>query len=245
MLSSQLAFFLCILTLLFADLLCLPWTATAQSNQPQLISLPIQEFVPNAFIVYGRAPTQEDAGITKDVRYRQTTETLPNLKTFFEFGGTLELLTTTLFFSKHDIVISEIMWGLDTGSSIDAHDPYTQWIELYNPHVGAHITAHLFLLFTPFENYPGQGYRRAAKWCASARARRCQQLTLRQMELAWGEVAGVHSAASFQRIATSFIQKVALDDRRCHSVRIRRVGKPPWHTAAEIHYLVSLTTEVE
>ena len=154
MLSSRLAFFLCILTLLFADFLWLPWTATAQSNQPQLISLPIQEFVPNAFIVYGRAPTQEDAGITKDVRYRQTTETLPNLKTFFEFGGTLELLTTTLFFSKHDIVISEIMWGLDTGSPLDAHDPYTQWIELYNPHVGAHITAHLFLLFTPFENYP-------------------------------------------------------------------------------------------
>ena len=67
-------------------------------------------------------------------------------KDVFEFGGTLELLTTTLFFSKHDIVISEIMWGLDEGSPLDAHDPYTQWIELYNPHVGAHITAHLFLL---------------------------------------------------------------------------------------------------
>ena len=116
MLSSRLAFFLCILTLLFADFLWLPWTATAQSNQTQLISLPIQEFVPNAFIVYGRAPAQEDAGIANGVRYRQTTDTLPNLKTFFEFGGTLELLTTTLFFSKHDIVISEIMWGLDTGS---------------------------------------------------------------------------------------------------------------------------------
>ena len=154
MLSSRLAFFLYILTLLFAGLLCLPWTATAQFNQPRLISLPIQEFVPNAFIVYGRAPTQEDAGIANGVQYRQTTETLPNLKTFFEFGGTLELLTTTLFFSTHDIVISEIMWGLDTGYPLDIHDTYTQWIELYNPHVGAHITVPLFLLFTPFENYP-------------------------------------------------------------------------------------------
>ena len=110
--------------------------------------------MPNAFIVYGRAPTQQEAGIANGVQYRQTTETLLNLKTFFEFGGTLELLTTTLFLSKHDIVISEIMWGLDTGYPLDAHDTYTQWIELHNPHVGAHITAHLFLLFTPFENHP-------------------------------------------------------------------------------------------
>ena len=151
---SRLTFFLCILTLLFVDLLCLPWTATAQFNQPRLISLPIQEFVPNAFIVYGRAPTQQEAGIANGVQYRQTTETLLNLKAFFEFGGTLELLTTTLFFSKHDIVISEIMWGLDTGNPVNANYTYTQWIELYNPHIGAHITVHLFLLFTPFENYP-------------------------------------------------------------------------------------------
>ena len=120
MLPSRLAFFLRILTFLFVDLLCLPWTATAQFNQPRLISLPIQEFVPNAFIVYGRAPTQQEAGIANGVQYRQTTETLLNLKTFFEFGGTLELLTTTLFFSKHDIVISEIMWGLDTGYPLNA-----------------------------------------------------------------------------------------------------------------------------
>ena len=180
MLPSRLAFFLRILTFLFVDLLCLPWTATAQFNQTRLISLPIQEFVPNAFIVYGRAPTQQEAGIANGVQYRQTTETLLNLKAFFEFGGTLELLTTTLFFSKHDIVISEIMWGLDTGYPLNT---YTQWIELHNPHVGAHITAHLFLLFTPFENHPDRDTG-TAKWCASARARRCQQLTLRQMELA-------------------------------------------------------------
>ena len=154
MLSSRLGFFLSILTLLFVYLLYLPQIAIAQSGQSQLISLPIEGFVPNAFIVYGRAPTQEDAGITNDVHYRQTTEPLPNLKTFFEFGGTLELITTTLFLSKHDIVISEIMWGLDTGHLLDAHDTYTQWIELYNPLVGAHITTPLFFLFTPFENYP-------------------------------------------------------------------------------------------
>ena len=46
------------------------------------------------------------------------------------------------------------MWGLDTGNPVNANYTYTQWIELYNPHIGAHITVHLFLLFTPFENYP-------------------------------------------------------------------------------------------
>ena len=154
MLSSRSTFFLSILTLLFADLLCLPWSATAQSRQSQLISLPIEEFTPNAFIVYGRAPNQEDAGITEDVHYRQTTELLPNLEAFFAFGGTLELITTTRFLSKHDIVISEIMWGLDTSYPNEGAHTYTQWIEFYNPHAGAHITVPLFLLFTPFENYP-------------------------------------------------------------------------------------------
>ena len=43
---------------------------------------------------------------------------MPNLETFFEFGGTVELLTTedTLLeedtrLEKYDIVMSEFMWG--------------------------------------------------------------------------------------------------------------------------------------
>ena len=48
-----------------------------------------------------------------------------NLTEFFEQGGILELLTLTDA-NFGDVVISEIMWGLNAGSTAD------QWIELYN-----------------------------------------------------------------------------------------------------------------
>ena len=78
-------------------------------------------------------------------------ESLPDLEVFFLLGGTLELLTTDTSYTKHAIVISEIMWGRDTSYRTTDHpdpepppdpskDPdfttdfttYTQWIELYN-----------------------------------------------------------------------------------------------------------------
>ena len=41
---------------------------------------------------------------------------MPDLEDFFEFGGTLELLlTTNTTLEKYDIVMSELMWGVDTG----------------------------------------------------------------------------------------------------------------------------------
>ena len=41
---------------------------------------------------------------------------MPDLESFFTFGGTLELLTPTdTPLEKLDIVISELMWGVDTG----------------------------------------------------------------------------------------------------------------------------------
>ena len=46
--------------------------------------------------------------------------------------------------------------GLTPAIPLGAHYTYTQWIELYNPHGGAHITVPLFFLFTPFENYPNR-----------------------------------------------------------------------------------------
>ena len=106
---------------------------------------------------------------------------MPDLETFFEFGGTLELLTlqtedSTL--TKLDLVMSEIMWAIDEGFDEDAGtgtatipDPdgepeetitipvpqldnqVIQWIELYNT-TGDEITANLYFLFTPFESYP-------------------------------------------------------------------------------------------
>ena len=75
---------------------------------------------------------------------------MPDLESFFTFGGTLELLTpltpTDDPLEKLDIVISELMWGVDTGvKDTTVKDPEdeavdlpqlsteeAQWIELYN-----------------------------------------------------------------------------------------------------------------
>ena len=58
---------------------------------------------------------------------------MPDLETFFEFGGTLELLTlqtedSTL--TKNDLVMSEIMWAIDEGFDEDAG---TGTVEIDNP----------------------------------------------------------------------------------------------------------------
>ena len=172
----------------------------------------VAETIPSReFVVYGRATEGHpsnfndddepidyvgegayDAGIERHVSYQQIpysevrepdSKRMPDLETFFEFGGTLELLTlqtedSTL--TKLDIVMSEIMWAIDEGFDEDAEtttitvqedDPNTQedetitipvpqlnnqvvqWIELYNT-TGADIEAELFFLFTPFESHP-------------------------------------------------------------------------------------------
>ena len=152
MLSKSLTFFIGVLIFL-AIAFCFPRVVTAQSEVPQLISLPLQVFVPNGFVVYGRAPTQAEAGIENSVPYRQTTEPLPDLEAFFKFGGTLELLTANFVLRAHDVVISEIMWGIDESYPADG-DTYTQWIELYNTYPGGQFAPPLFFLFTPFKGYP-------------------------------------------------------------------------------------------
>ena len=159
-------------------------------------TIPAQDFV-----VYGRAdqghpliegtvePPDPDsragayeAGIERGVSYQHipnseklepNSDRMPDLETFFEFGGTLELLTlqtedSTL--TKNDLVMSEIMWAIDEGFDEDAgagtveidgikipvpqlDNQVVQWIELYNT-TGAEIEANLYFLFTPFESYP-------------------------------------------------------------------------------------------
>ena len=153
MLSNASTFFISNLILLLAIILYFPVAVTAQSERPQLIELPIQQFVPNGFVVYGKAPTQKEAGIVNTVQYQQTKDPLPDLEVFFEFGGTLELVTTNFILTKHDVVISEIMWGIDENYPANGEDTYTQWIELYNALSGASFTPQLFLLFTPFKSY--------------------------------------------------------------------------------------------
>ena len=88
------------------------------------------------FVVYGRASTHARGGIALSVDYRPiiharapelvpavhgtfrgsaNTNRMPDLEDFFEFGGTLELLTTDTTLKKYDIVMSELMWGVDGG----------------------------------------------------------------------------------------------------------------------------------
>ena len=68
------------------------------------------------------------AGIVRGVTYRPipyaldteqieigNPKRMPNLETFFEFGGTVELLTTDTTLEKYDIIMSELMWGVDQG----------------------------------------------------------------------------------------------------------------------------------
>ena len=138
-----------------------------------------QTLLPKKFVVYGRAGTHERGGIALSVDYRpirharapelvpafptideSNAARMPDLEDFFQFGGTLELLTpaTDTTLEKHDIVISELMWGVDGGintspnykqSTVTIPDPdnqdtrieitvprlvnqEVQWIELYN-----------------------------------------------------------------------------------------------------------------
>ena len=173
-----------ILTLSLILLLCSPWTAVAQFGEQRLIPLAAdaEEKIPTQdFVVYGRADTGPDAGISSIVEYRQIPNSkepeldlkrMPDLDTFFGFGGTLELLTPepaedadgeATTHNKHDLVISEIMWAIDEGVDDDAagtgndtlqfNNQEIQWIELYNT-TGADITAKLYFLFTPFESHP-------------------------------------------------------------------------------------------
>ena len=71
---------------------------------------------------------RRDAGIAAHVTYRPipyaldaeriefgNPKRMPHLETFFEFGGTVELLTTDTTLAKYDIVMSELMWGVDKG----------------------------------------------------------------------------------------------------------------------------------
>lgn len=145
--SKSLTFFLGFLAFLFLIILCFPEPVTAQP-----IALPLlQSDSPlgaNGFIVYGRATVQGTAGIEDRVRYE--TVSLRDLEEFFDFGGTLELLTTDPTLTKYDIVMSEIMWGLDRGITTDPQ--VVQWIELYNT-TAKDITGNLFFLFPSFKNY--------------------------------------------------------------------------------------------
>ena len=145
--------------------------------------------VDERFAVYGRSPDPQEAGIASAVNYRYIPYAnkrvnpstpdplrLPNLESFFGFGGTLELVTTeNAALEMSDIVVSEILWGVDTGidDEVDTggtepvNAQLSQWIELYNTtgeainvdynsEVDVTGEAKLYLLFTPFVSHPNR-----------------------------------------------------------------------------------------
>ena len=186
--SSRLIFFFKIWAVAFATTLYFAQAIIAQSPEQRLIPLSELELpeTKQSFVVYGRATDRKDAGIapgTEDrpIKYQsiplalvaefddnqvRNFKRMPDLDSFFTFGGTLELLTSEdTNLEKLDIVISELMWGVDTGvkDSVGTDDPESptallstekaQWIELYNT-TNKDIEAYLYLLFTPFKSYP-------------------------------------------------------------------------------------------
>ena len=147
--------------------------------------------IDDRFAVYGRAIYPKNAGVAafvENYRYipyadlRENLPTtapdpnphrLPDLEKFFDFGGTLELVTTDFDLGKYDIVISELLWGIDKGPKDEAskdkesaqlNTQHSQWIELYNTTDNIIDIAYdtttsngdtkLYLLFTPFVSYP-------------------------------------------------------------------------------------------
>ena len=147
---------------LFLIALCLPGIAVAQSGEQKLITLGTPTFNPNGFIVFGKAPEDmgNRAGIIAGVTYKEIKRDLPDLTLFFRFGGTLELVTSTAGYKPYDIVISEIMWGIDEAYPFGgaANDTHSQWIELYNTDPDESITLPLSLLFTPFQSHPDRSH---------------------------------------------------------------------------------------
>ena len=108
------------------------------------------------FVVYGNA-TETQAGISSTSIVYVDEDNILDFESFFRFGGTLELLikksaNITLNLVKADIVISELMWGLDTANSNNIE---RQWIEFYNTTrqpITIPSNDDLGLLFTPFND---------------------------------------------------------------------------------------------
>jgi hypothetical protein len=143
-----------------------PGISIAQNGMPVMLDDDTQaEFERGDFIVYGKANTGDLAGIETNasVKYKKIADidNFPtDFETFFEISGTLELLTkitpTNLTpLRRGDIIISEIMWGVDTKYPLEK-ETHSQWIELYNP-TGEEISVgegRLYLLFSKLESYP-------------------------------------------------------------------------------------------
>ena len=174
----------------------IPLNVVGADGNFMVVNIPPEVSPETDFVVYGRANDADDD--TNDLLpehvgifdpdsdfYRHLPNSdidevnsarMPDLDTFFGFGGTLELLTRDLTLAekkmldpsvvgstlnKHDLVISEIMWAIDEGITNtdtlvynEEKNQEIQWIELYNTTGKPIENVVLYFLFTPFKSYP-------------------------------------------------------------------------------------------
>ena len=126
--------------------------------------LTVYSYTSSQFIVCGKASDANAAGIMEWPIWPPVyfmAEVLPNLEVFFKSGGTLELVTPVEvpWFGDNFLVISEIMWGVDTNYPGGAHTN-TQWIEIFKNDSLHDLLPNLELhfLFTPSENHPNRDF---------------------------------------------------------------------------------------
>ena len=148
MLSKKLTFSLASLIVLLMVGLCFP--VAAQTT----VSASNVDIPANGFAVI--AENDKAAGFVAG--FTALDSDIPDLEAFFALGGTVQLVTTSEDIDPNtdgdqapalkDIVISEIMWGLDKSGTDAAGMVAKQWIEIYNTN-DMEVGANLDLIFTP------------------------------------------------------------------------------------------------
>ena len=79
-------------------------------------------------------------------------DALPNIQRFYAEGGTISVLNTSG--TSKDVVISEIMWGLNLRQPVGAGRDAEQFIELYNTTAAAIPLSTVTLVFDASNNVP-------------------------------------------------------------------------------------------
>ena len=72
---------------------------------------------------------KETAQTPAQLLYNVRVAALPNLQNFFGNGGTVYLTTSDEDVTAGSVVISEVMWGIDSAQAASAN---SQWIEIHN-----------------------------------------------------------------------------------------------------------------
>ena len=114
-----------------------------------------------SFVVFEMNGNDTDPGNNGVIHASQRTAaatTFPDIDELLKFGGTIELLVAGVEGVKaRELVITEIMWGLDlvTTAGVTSALPRAQWIEVYNERTADLETGdQLHLLFTANERKP-------------------------------------------------------------------------------------------